>query len=128
MSEPQAHRTRRRRSREEADRLVKEFEQSGLTRQIFCRQHGLSLATLDNYRRQRACGPGQAQDAAPAAVSAPTVTFVPVELVERSSPHRPTADDGARLHIELAGGRRIAVTAGFDAATLTRLIAVLEQV
>jgi len=28
----------------------------------------------------------------------------------------------------LAGGRRIAVTAGFDAATLTRLIAVLEQV
>jgi hypothetical protein len=37
------------------------------------------------------------------------------------------AGDGASLHLELAGGRRIAVTAGFDAATLTRLIAVLEQ-
>jgi hypothetical protein len=37
------------------------------------------------------------------------------------------ASDGASLHLELAGGRRIAVTAGFDAATLTRLIAVLEQ-
>jgi hypothetical protein len=85
------------------------------------------LATLDNYRRQRACGPGQAQDAAPVAISASAVTFVPVELVERSSPHRQTADDGASLHIELAGGRRIAVTAGFDAGTLTRLIAVLEQ-
>jgi hypothetical protein len=31
------------------------------------------------------------------------------------------------LLVELAGGRRIAVSAGFDAATLTRLIAVLEQ-
>jgi hypothetical protein len=31
------------------------------------------------------------------------------------------------LLVELAGGRRIAVPAGFDAATLTRLIAVLEQ-
>src|SRR5664280_472784 len=97
MNEPQAHRIRRRRSREEADRLVLEYEQSGLTRRIFCRQHGLSLATLDSYRRQSACGPGQA------------------------------SDDGASLHIELAGGRRIGVTAGFDAATLTRLIAVLEQ-
>jgi hypothetical protein len=49
-------------------------------------------------------------------------------LVERSSPHRQTVDDGASLHIELASGRRIGVTAGFDADTLTRLIAVLEQV
>jgi len=127
MNETQAHRTRRRRNREEADRLVMEYEQCGLTRRAFCQQHGISLATLDNYRRQRACGPGQAQDAAPVAISASAVTFVPVELVERSSPHRQTADDGASLHIELAGGRRIAVTAGFDAGTLTRLIAVLEQ-
>jgi hypothetical protein len=37
------------------------------------------------------------------------------------------AVDGASLHIELAGGRRIAVTAGFEAATLTRLLAVLDE-
>ena len=127
MNESQAHRTRRRRSRVEADRLVSEFEQSGLTRRIFCRQHGLSLATLDNYRRQRASGPGQAQDSASAPISAPACPLVPVELVERSSPHRLMANDGANIHIELVGGRRIAVTAGFDAATLTRLIAVLEE-
>ena len=127
MNEPQVHRRSRRRSREEADRLVLEYEQSGLTRRLFCSEHGLSLATLDNYRRQCACSPGQALDAARALTSAPAVTFVPVELVERSSPRRQTADDGASLHIELAGGRRIAVTAGFDAGTLTRLIAVLEQ-
>jgi hypothetical protein len=82
---------------------------------------------LDNYRKQRTSGAGLAQDASPAANSAPAVTFVPVELVKRSAPPRHTADDGACLHIELVGGRRIAVTAGFDAVTLTRLIAVLEE-
>ncbi len=127
MDEPQARRTRRRRSREEADRLVLEYEQSGLTRRIFCRQHGLSLATLDNYRRQRDCGPAQAQDVAPDPTSAPSVTFVPVALVERLPAPGQTAVAGASLHIELARGRRIGVTAGFDAATLTRLIAVLEE-
>jgi hypothetical protein len=50
MNEPQVHRTSRRRSREEADRLVMEYEQSGLTRRAFCHRHGLSTATLDNYR------------------------------------------------------------------------------
>ena len=104
-----------------------EYEQSGLTRRVFCRQHGISLATLDNYRRQRAGGPGQAEDSAPIAISSSAVTFVPVELVERSSLHRQTAGIGASIYIELASGRRIAVTAGFDATTLTRLIAVLEQ-
>ena len=127
MYETEAHRPRRRRSREEADRLVIEYEQSGLTRRVFSRQHGISLATLDNYRRQRACGPGLAPDAGPAAASASAVTFVPVELVERSSLHSQTAGNGANLYIEMASGRRIAVTAGFDAVTLTRLIAVLEQ-
>ena len=104
-----------------------EYEQSGLTRRVFCRQHGISLATLDNYRRQRGCGPGQAEDSAPAAINSSAVTFVPVELVERSSLHRQTAGIGASIYIELVSGRRIAVTAGFDATTLTRLIAVLEQ-
>jgi hypothetical protein len=104
-----------------------EYEHSGLTRRTFCRQHGISLATLDNYHRQRASGPGQAQDAARTAICAPAVRFVPIEWVERSSPHRQTADNGASLHVELAGGQRIEVTAGFDAVTLARLIAVLEQ-
>jgi signal recognition particle GTPase len=47
-----------------------------------------------------------------------------VEFVEKSATHPEQHDP---LLVELAGGRRIAVSAGFDAATLTRLIAVLEQ-
>jgi hypothetical protein len=33
----------------------------------------------------------------------------------------------ATLFVELAGGRRIGVAAGFDAATLRQLLGVLEQ-
>jgi hypothetical protein len=57
----------------------------------------------------------------------PLATALPlarVEFVEKSTAH---TEPHAPLRIELAGGRRIAVSSGFDAATLTRLIAVLEQ-
>jgi hypothetical protein len=47
-----------------------------------------------------------------------------VEFVEKSTTRTKQHDP---LLVELAGGRRIAVSSGFDAATLTRLIAVLEQ-
>jgi hypothetical protein len=47
-----------------------------------------------------------------------------VEFVEKSATH---TVQHAALQVELAGGRRISVSSGFDAASLTRLIAVLEQ-
>ena len=47
---------RRRVSREEAKRLVGEYEASGLTRQAFCVGRGLSVAALDKYRRQHGEG------------------------------------------------------------------------
>ena len=53
MSESVAIAVRRRRSRVEAERLVVEFDQSGLTRQAFCAQHGLSVGTLARYREHR---------------------------------------------------------------------------
>jgi len=122
MTEPQEHEVRRRRSRKEAARLVMEYEQSGLTRQAFCRQHGLSVTTLDNYRKR------SASDVVPdVAASSPKITFVPIELVEPPAVARPEARQGATLFVELARGRRIGVVSGFDALTLTRLVAALEQ-
>jgi transposase-like protein len=115
---------RRRRSREEAAQLVLEYEQSGLTRQAFCRRHGLSLATLDNYRKRGTSADAAAPDGA---ASSHSITFVPLELVEQPALARQEARPGATLFVELAGGRRIGVVSGFDALTLTRLIAVLEQ-
>jgi signal recognition particle GTPase len=57
-------------------------------------------------------------------LSAVELSLARVEFVEKSATH---AEQHDPLLVELAGGRRIAVSAGFDAATLTRLIAVLEQ-
>jgi transposase-like protein len=127
MIEPQEHRVSRRRSREEAARLVLEYEQSGLRRQAFCRQHGLSLATLDNYRKRSSFIDAAVTDAAPSSSNRPAITFVPLELVEQPAVARQEACNGATVFVELAGGRRIGVVSGFDALTLTRLIAVLEQ-
>jgi hypothetical protein len=56
--------------------------------------------------------------------NAAELSLAPVEFVEKCAAHTEQHDP---LLVQLACGRRIAVSAGFDAATLTRLIAVLEQ-
>ena len=40
---------RKRRSRVEVEKLVAEYEASGLTRDVFCQQRGLSVTVLDKY-------------------------------------------------------------------------------
>ena len=104
---------RRRVSREEAKQLVGEYEASGLTRQAFCAGRGLSVASLDKYRRQhgsvaRAAGEGR---------------LLSVEVMAAVS----GSNSGGALCVELGNGRRIEVGSGFDAATLERLLAVLER-
>jgi transposase-like protein len=107
----------RRRSRAEVDRLVAEYEASGLTRQEFCTKHGLSLVTLDRYRKRRQ----QRQEKIRGASQ-----FVQVEL---SGPKTEDGDAGGReLAVVLTGGRRIEVRSGFDAELLMQLVHVLEQV
>jgi len=103
---------RRRFSREEAKRLVGEYEASGLTRQAFCAGRGLSVAALDKYRRQYRS----------IAVPAGAGRLVAVEVTSGAGSNRSGA-----LWVELANGRRIGVGSGFDAATLERLLTVLEQ-
>jgi len=105
---------RRRIGREEAQRLVGEYEASGLTRQVFCAGRGLSVAALDKYRRQhrsvpRAAGAGR---------------LLSVEVMPGVS----ASNSHGGLWVELANGRRIGVGSGFDAATLERLLTVLERV
>jgi hypothetical protein len=112
----------RRRSRVEADRLVLEFEHSGLTRQAFCAQHGLSLAALDTYRRR--CS----KKLMPAQPQASDNRILPVEFVNRAADARACAVDSSRaLRVELSNGRRIEVAQGFDAPTLQRLVSALEK-
>jgi len=109
MGEINTELTRRHRSRAEAERLVRDFEQSGLSRRAFCTARGVGLHTLDYYRHR---------DRVRRQVGG-TEQLVPVELIDRTP-----AVGG--LRVELANGRRIVVEAGFDASHLKRLLAVLE--
>jgi hypothetical protein len=110
MSEEQSL-GRKWRSREAAEELVREFAASGLRRKQFCAEHGLSTGTLDLYRRQRrlaAVGVG------------PKSSLVRVQLSAEQ------ACGGSGLQLVLSGGVRVEVSAGFDEATLKRLLAVIE--
>jgi transposase-like protein len=120
---PTVHR-RPRRSRAEVAQIVSSYPQSGLSRSQFCRQHGLSLSTLNRYCQHARHRDAHRSASMSRSLSAVELPLARVELVEKSTAH---AKQHAPLLIELTGGRRIAVSSGFDAATLTRLIAVLEQ-
>ena len=115
---------RPRRSRAEVAQIVSSYSQSGLSRSQFCRQHGLSLSTLNRHCQHALHRDALGSASMNRSLGTAELPLARVELVEESTTHTKQRDP---LLVELAGGRRIAVSAGFDAATLTRLIAVLEQ-
>jgi len=116
MNVKQTEGTRRRRSRAEVDRLVAEYEASGLGRQEFCRKHGLSLSTLNRHRKRR-----EAETE-----SGTGGQWVAVEL--RPAEPEPRDQRGSELVVLLSSGRRIEVRSGFDGQVLAQLVRVLEQV
>jgi len=105
---------RRRRSRTEAAQVAGEYEASGLSRVEFCRQHGLSLATLARYRKRQAQGEVVSGN-----------RWLAVEVADANRRLETRGNSG--LAVALAGGRRIEVGCGFDAPTLVRLLGVLER-
>jgi hypothetical protein len=113
MNEEQVCKGPRRRSRQEVEQLVTEYETSGLSRDEFCRERGLGLSTLDRYRTQR-------KRQAPAGSKA----LLAVEVSGRAA--APTAATGSALAVVLRGGRRIEVGRGFDTSALAQLVRVLE--
>jgi hypothetical protein len=115
MNEEQVCRGPRRRSRQEIDQLVAEYEASGLSREEFCRARGVGLSTLDRYRTRRKRQERAGSNA--------------LLAVEVSSPvAAPAAGTGSALAIVLRGGRRIEVGRGFDTGTMAQLVRVLEGV
>ena len=104
-------RLRRRRNRAEAERLLREFEASGMTCVEFCQQHGLAPSSLTRYQRRRQ----QEQKGGSA-----DGRWLAVEL---SLP----GDTASGLAVVLASRRRIEVTRGFDAHTLEQLVGLLER-
>lgn len=92
-----------------------EYEASGLSRVEFCRQKGVSLATLARYRKRRAqtnAGPGSG--------------WLAVEVCGGGAGPDTVASSG--LALALPGGRRIEIGRGFDAHTLRQLLGVLDRI
>jgi transposase-like protein len=116
MNTSQEGTSRRRRTREEVRQLVSAFQTSGLCAREFCQRHGLASSTLRRNLQRVGAGRAPAQ---------PAVRFVAVKL-NGAAPASKTAPSAAGLEVVLAGGRRIAVGPGFDAATLGQLVRALE--
>ena len=113
MNEEQVCKVARRRSRQEVDQLVAEYESSGLSREAFRRERGVGLSALDRYRTRR-------KRQSPAGRNA----LLAVEVSGRAPAH--IAGTGSPLAVVLRGGRRIEVGRGFDTGTMVQLVRVLE--
>ena len=91
-------------------RWIDQWRVSGLSARAFCAQHGLACASFYAWRRvleRRA---------------AEQPAFVPVQVVADATP----AGQASALEVLLLDGRTVRVLPDFDAATLRRLLAVLE--
>ena len=117
MTEIEEVGVRKRRSRQEIKRLVKEFETSGLGRSEFCQKHNLALGTLQRglkKRRMEVDGPSESK----------RLVEVKTAGIQRNGSGSGTCS----LEVVLAEGRRIEVRRNFDAETLARLIRTLEEI
>jgi len=117
----------RRRTRGEAEQLVREFAASGLSRREFCEGHGLKVSTLDAYRkrlRQRERD-GAGADRWVAVDIAGARRPAGASAIS-AKPHAWAAGASGVVMV-LGGGRRIELERGFDAATLGALLRVLER-
>src|SRR6516162_9455446 len=103
----------RRRTPEEIEQMVSEFKSGRLTQIEFCQRQGLAPSTLGRYLRRLRPSSEAISDG-----------LVAVELAVKKFDK--VHAGGCGLGVVVAGGRRIVVEAGFDAATLQRLVQVLE--
>ena len=92
---------------------MNEFKSGDLTQVEFCRRHDLVLSTLGRYLRQEREG----SETRPRGL-------VAVELAVKKSGAQSA---GCGLCVTVGSGRRIVVESDFDAATLQRLVQVLER-
>jgi len=113
IEEQEVRRRRRRRRPAEIQQIVSEFKSGELTQKEFCRRQGLTLSTLGRYLSR-----GRASS------EANNRGLVAVELAVKKGGGKAC---GCGLSVSVGNGRQIVVEAGFDAASLQRLVQVLER-
>jgi hypothetical protein len=98
------------RKEQEWRRWILQWRRSGQSVRAFCARQDLTQASFYLWRREL-----QRRDAA-------VVSFVPVQIAASEAPGPATG-----IEILLAGKRRVRVEPGFDALTLQRVVAALEE-
>ena len=93
----ESRRVKKRHSAEDRERLIKEYETSGLTRQAFCKERGLKVTTFHSWFKMRGKQP---------------TGFAEVEVPE---PER------APIEVELPGGFRLGIRLHGDHNELIKL-------
>ncbi len=94
--------------------VLQGWRRSGVSVRAYCREHGLSEPSFYAWRR------------ALAKREAAALRFVLVRVAEPGPPPAAEGSAGA-LELVLDAGRRLRVGPGFDAPTLQRLLALLEE-
>jgi transposase len=92
--------------------MLQRWRQSGLSVRDFCARRGLTQPSFYAWRRTLAERDAQVQ-------------FVPVRLA--AEPMAATTNTTAALELVLDGRRSLRIGPGFDAATLKRLLALLQE-
>ena len=95
------------RSAAEVEKIVIDFERSGLNRRQYCEQRGIALPTLDWYRRR-------------VRTNRNSPNIVPVRVKKTPAPEIANEDPGFTL--VLGNGCRIEIGRDFNDDKLTRLI------
>ena len=103
----------RKKTAEEVERLLKGYEESGLSRQEYCRREGMPVTTLDYYRQR-----STRKAAAARRVAASQLVKVKLEAA--------AADPQGGFTLVLSNGRRIESGWSFGDADLARLIRIAE--
>ena len=107
----------RQRSRDKWQRLGASWPRSGLTQEVYSVRHGISVGSLQRWRRILA------EDAAPRPqVTASATDFMPVTLVGDAS-----SVLAAELTLVLSDGLRLEIGPQCRADTLKRVLDVLQE-
>ena len=91
-----------------------DFQRSGLSRQKWCSQRGVSLTRLRYWSEKLQTRAREGQPKPPELIS-----------LTLKRPDRPDQSQSP-LELHVAGGYRVTLRSGFDEETLERLLAVLE--
>jgi lambda repressor-like predicted transcriptional regulator len=108
--------------------VITQWRASGLSQKEFCRRRDISDRALNNWLYKSPYRERVARILAARSQDKPdaeTPRFLPVAVLS-SIPDMDSQASRATIEVVLPSGSRIAVTPGFDAETLRRVVAALE--